>query len=254
MNVKQLFEMCDKDKLVKSYLSLLDTEECEKKQEEKEFINFYYKVMKIRPCIDNNMILLLSDYIDDQISYIDVTLYNISEIEKNFKFCKEYDSCDDIKMLTDDDIKIIQKSGYNMRGYAFALAKWEEVLGYSIDVENIMAYGLEKAAAAILYEITYFGYDQEKITDIIDEIDAADKKLYDFKNNTDFESIKCLTFKDVTEQLEIKDSRTSAEIENDNRQITFEHTCNCISAYRAIKKFYIKKFNDCSTNDNIISV
>ncbi len=255
MNVKQLLEMCSKEELTEKYLSMINIDRDEHIHEVKEFCSFLYKLMKMEPEINNNMVLLFADYIDENVRYIDVTLYNISEIQKSFKFCKEYDRCENIKSLSDNDIEKLQKYKYTLSGYAFELAKWEEVLGYNVDEENVSEYGIENAAAAILYEITYFvGYDQRKISDEISLIDAADKKLDEFKKRDNYEEVHCMTMSDITAQLEITDLRTEADIEDDNRKTNYEHICNCINAYKVIKKYYIKKFCKSEPSKSIISV
>ena len=254
MIVRQLLEMCNKDKLVKEYISMLSINSDEIEEEEHEFCEFLFKLMQIEPHINNNMVLLFSDYIDDGVNYVEVTLYKISEIKKKFRFCTEYDRYEDIIKLSDTDIVKLKTSHYNLSGYSFELTRWKDVLGYNIDEENVYEYGIEKAASVILYEITYFGYDQRKILNRINIIDSADKNLDEFKNKDDYESVHCMTMNDIIAQLEIKDIRTTIEIENDNRKTNYEHICNFINAYRVIKRYYIKNFCEYESHNKTISV
>jgi hypothetical protein len=47
--------------------------------------------------------------------------------------------------------------------HGFELVPWAETLGYLADEESIEKYGREYFAAAVLFEMTYFGFSEEAV-------------------------------------------------------------------------------------------
>ena len=51
----------------------------------------------------------------------------------------------------------------NPQVYSFEVVPWDDVLGYALDAEEFEKYDKEYYAMLILWEITWFGYDEETI-------------------------------------------------------------------------------------------
>ena len=51
----------------------------------------------------------------------------------------------------------------NKQEYSFEVVPWDDVLGYALDTEEFEKYDKEYYAMLILWEITWFGYDEETI-------------------------------------------------------------------------------------------
>ena len=47
--------------------------------------------------------------------------------------------------------------------YSFKLSEWEEILGFLVPEYLVQKFGLETLMAAILYEMTWFGFSAEDI-------------------------------------------------------------------------------------------
>ena len=58
------------------------------------------------------------------------------------------------------------------QGYAFELSPWREVLGYEVNIANAQEVGIAALCAAVLYEMTFFDFDEEAV-------EAERQKLYD---------------------------------------------------------------------------
>lgn len=60
-----------------------------------------------------------------------------------------------------DDVYMLDKS--NSEKYALLINPWADTLGYLVDNDSVSEYGEEKFAALVLWDMTWFGYDNEKI-------------------------------------------------------------------------------------------
>lgn len=69
------------------------------------------------------------------------------------KYTNEEEVCDDVYML--------DKS--NSEKYALEINPWADTLGYLVDSDSVSKYGKEKFSALVLWDMTWFGYDNEKI-------------------------------------------------------------------------------------------
>ena len=58
------------------------------------------------------------------------------------------------------------------QSYAFELSPWREVLGYEVNTTNAREVGVAALCAAVLYETTFFGFDEKAV-------DAERQKFYD---------------------------------------------------------------------------
>lgn len=47
--------------------------------------------------------------------------------------------------------------------YGLEINPWTDTLGYLVDEKSLSAYGYEAFTALVLWEITWFGFDEEKI-------------------------------------------------------------------------------------------
>ena len=47
--------------------------------------------------------------------------------------------------------------------YSVEANPWAKTIGYIVDEESLSVYGYEKFAALVLWEMTWFGYDEKTI-------------------------------------------------------------------------------------------
>ena len=47
--------------------------------------------------------------------------------------------------------------------YGLEITRWSDTLGYKVDDNSLLFYGYEKLTALVLWEITWFGYDEATI-------------------------------------------------------------------------------------------
>lgn len=76
--------------------------------------------------------------------------YEVIKIERTQTESEEYDIVHMLDKTT--DIK-----------YGLEINPWKYTLGYSVDENSLSNYGYEKYASLVLWEMTWFGYDEATI-------------------------------------------------------------------------------------------
>lgn len=61
------------------------------------------------------------------------------------------------------DYAYLIEDGDDEHEYSFEIVSWAEVLGYRIDDKELENYDREYYASLVLWEMTWFGYDEETI-------------------------------------------------------------------------------------------
>lgn len=95
-------------------------------------------------------------------------------------------------------------------GYALDFTPWAEWLGMEIDPETANNIELMQSdiVAHCLWEMTFHGYEEENIKEILDELES---RVEEFKSMTDEEKKKnCLTIEEMKERLK----KLGEDIEN----------------------------------------
>jgi hypothetical protein len=64
---------------------------------------------------------------------------------------------------TDDNVYLLDIT--DQKTYAIEASSWANILGCRVDEKSLSDYGNEKFTTLILWEITWFGYDEKTIQD-----------------------------------------------------------------------------------------
>lgn len=62
----------------------------------------------------------------------------------------------------------------NTKRYAYEYTPWSEILGFRVLCSNARDVGIANLAAAVLYEMTFFGFNEENVKAEREKLDAAD--------------------------------------------------------------------------------
>lgn len=202
MQVKQLLDLCDKKKVMNQVFELYykDTDLNRygwiekfiprfisniilKKYVYKSYGQVYDTLKSLAPIKKDNerYVLLNTIYIeDDNFIYNEMSCYNIDEIINNFKEIDEIEKIDIEKVTTVDQMKYYCNL-VDITSYGYELTPWEEILGYEIFEDDLTICNENEMIANILYEITFFGYDQKTIQNFSNslkkEIDEVEEIL-----------------------------------------------------------------------------
>lgn len=119
-----------------------------------------------------NYILLGVCHMYDDKEFLDANLYYKSELPAELAPLPEVLEMKGIDELTVDETEQAARAIQLPQCYAFELSPWREVLGYEVNIANAQEIGIAAFYAAVLYEMTFFGFDEEAV-------DAERQKLYD---------------------------------------------------------------------------
>lgn len=196
MIVKELFEKVSFEEIM-SYLFnerqiIHDIEDLEEKTEDEiveecrlmkeAYHHAYNQLIKIKPQENKSKVLIMLKETD---------LFNESY----------YDiSCFDYNELLNDNIPEI---------YAIDFIPWEEILGYQVSLANLKEYSFVQLVGEVLWELTFYGYDEEVIGEEKEELLTRKQEVDEAIKNEDFS--KFHTIKDVFTELGFVDERTEEE-------------------------------------------
>ena len=117
-------------------------------------------------------ILLGVCHMYDDKEFLDANLYYKSELPAELAPLPEVLKMKGIDDLTVDETEQAARAIQLPQCYAFELSPWREVLGYEVNIANAQEVGIAAFCAAVLYEMTFFGFGKETV-------DAERQKLYD---------------------------------------------------------------------------
>ena len=130
MHFYELIEKCDLELVVNEFLSLCDKTP-DVKSMEQAIRNVILNLREREPVISDTGILYAEKVEDEEYSAV-------SLVDK-----------------TENEV------------YGIEAECWAKTIGYIVDEESLCVYGNEKFAALVLWEMTWFGYDEDVIRDVI---------------------------------------------------------------------------------------
>lgn len=168
MLVKELFEQVNFEAIMQYLFNekqiIYDIEDLKEKTQEEiqkkcesmkeAYQHAYNEILKISPEINKNKIIILQKEKDlfSEEEYYDVSLLHLEELN--------------------DDSPVI---------YAIDFISWKQILGYEISLANLEEYSLDKLAGEILWEMTFYGYQEEVIeeekTELLNRREEVEKAM-----------------------------------------------------------------------------
>ena len=126
--------------------------------------------LKSRQPVIGNYVVLGIEYAYDE-SEIIATVFDIDEINDTFKIYPEIESASDDETDTSKIEHIIEHVKLPIP-CAYELTEWNEILGFGMDEQNAEKCGKANLLADILFEMTFFGFDENKVTKAREEVMA----------------------------------------------------------------------------------
>ena len=262
-NVKDLIVKCDRDKLCKEFLLL-----CKDIPEDKYdvfravFFDFLDRISAKEADKNDDQIVICSTAYDhwDVVSYPGSAVYSVSDIVKYFRKNEAYEKLNGVPLesLRDEDISELDekdkellnkrndydiKGGESYPGYiqgcAYEFSDWSEILGFMVPDYVYESDDGCVFAAAVIYEMTFFGYEEEKML-------SEREKLYESMEETERllkmpeeeQKKHFTTIEELFAEIGYTDDRTEAEKERDEKSLIRSNVLSSISRYREMRKVY----------------
>lgn len=246
INVKQALKQCNRDRLIETYLKYF-CEDCytaEQRERLGQRLSSYVdKVTTLRIVYNRQKWLVINtptywDEDDKIVEGIDSSLIKTSELTK--LDVKTFDiniNLDDFNVKTKEGWdKFLEVCNHSQPvTYAYELDDANKILGFLIPDCLIEKYGLEWNCAAILQEMTWFGFDVEDAKKERDDFrDGLIKSCEEIKAGT----AKTVPWEDVKKDLEDKygfvDDRTADQIEDDKRNFRYANALGLVEKYKVL--------------------
>ena len=218
MNVKELILSQPAADIAAALIDRLDVEPAKRDKGIHRITALLDSLRGMEPETTDYMLLGVYHMYDDR-EFLDANLYSKSELPAELAPLPDILAVKGIDELTVDETEQAARAIQLPQGYAFELSPWCEVLGYEVNIANAQEVGATAFCAAVLYEMTFFGFDEKAV-------DAERAKHF-------------FSAEEVFAELGIPKS-SEEERQETHRQMCREMLINSLRTYQMIEK-YMKK-------------
>ena len=263
LTVKELIKRCDKERLTAEYIKLIDLP-IEKYDRFKVYFGaFIDQLIDKEYIVSDNDIVINADCfsLDMENHYVDSSVYYIDEIKRYFVDVDFFDELDSrsIEALSDSETETLFKKYSEFldkrkkndtqeetidiyewpQSYAYEFTQWNEILGYLIPNHVIGSDEECSYAASIIYEMTFFGFDESEQIKEREKLDESIKEAKEIEKLQKEEQEKYFIPADkVFEELGYVDERTEEEKERDKMINRKSIVLSALLAYRVLRQVY----------------
>jgi len=230
-SVKDLLLECSTDEIIEAYIDMFDSE---KEQNYKTYYELV-EMLKKRPAIESDYIVLGIDYTQFGEQYSTAVLFKISEIKQEFSISEKLDSISNVNLLSDEEVAKLLSERTVPDSYAYEFEDWNEILGYKTDDENIVTFGEARLLACVLYELTYLGVNEEAVEKERRALKNAVKDVKNIIENAEDNLKDCFVSWDEIKQMFDGDEIID-DAEPSNIQCSREMLENNLKTYQMLKR------------------
>lgn len=239
MNVKELILSQPAAGIAAALVDRLDIEPVKRNEGIRRITALINSLRSMEPEATDYILLGVCHMYDDK-EFLDAHLYYKSELPAELAPLPEVLEMKGIDELTVDETEQAARAIRLPQCYAFELSPWREVLGYEVNIANAQEVGIAAFCAAVLYEMTFFGFDEEAV-------DAERQKLYDsFREAEELDKLPpeerakhFFSAEEVFAELGIHEP-SEEERQETYRQMCREMLINSLRTYQMLEK-YVKK-------------
>lgn len=239
MNVKELILSQPAADIAAALIDRLDVEPAKRDKVIRRITALIDSLRGMEPEITDYMLLGVYHMYDDR-EFLDANLYRKSELTAELAPLPDILAVKGVDELTVDEAEQTARTIQLPQGYVFELSPWCEVLGYEVNIANAREVGVDAFCAAVLYEMTFFGFDEKTV-------DAERQKLYDsFREAEALDKLPpeertkhFFSAEEVFAELGIPEP-SEEERQETRRQMCREMLFNSLRTYQMLEK-YVKK-------------
>ena len=241
MNVKELIASQPPETIAAILLSKFhdQPDDCDARERAmKRLIKFIKNLDKIEP-VDSGHLIFGIFLVDEDGEYLDPCLYCKEELAAGFQPKSELASLESIERLTDEELERLAHVRDFPESYAFEFSPWNEILGYEIDVRNACDVGAAELCAAVIWEMTFFGFDEECVEAERQKLYEAAREAEEIIKLPEEEQKKCyVSSEEIFAKFDIPE-RTEEEKQEAHRKLCREVLTNNLRTYQALKKYVV---------------
>ena len=165
MNVRDLILCQPVEDVARAFVDRLRAETEQREKAMQRMTKFVLSLRDIEPCESGHLLLGIYHF-DDDGEFLDPCLYSQKELLAEFEpelELSQLKSLAEIDSLDNDELDRLAHSKSRPESYSFILSPWNEVLGYKVNSHNVQDVGAAALCAEVLYEMTFFGFEEEKV-------------------------------------------------------------------------------------------
>ena len=236
MNIKELILSQSAADIAAALLDRLNVEPAKRDKSIRRITALIDTLRGMKPEATDYMLLGVYHMYEDK-EFLDANLYCKSELPAELAPLLDILAVKGIDELTMDETEQAARAIQLPQGYAFELSPWREVLGYEVNIANAQEVGMAAFCAAVLYEMTFFGFDEKAV-------DAERQKLYDsFREAEELDKLPpeerakhFFSAEEVFAELGIPEP-SEEERRETHRQMCREMMFNSLRTYQMLEKY-----------------
>lgn len=227
MNVKELIQSAPRFELIDDSLALMDIPPERTEAAKERFGEFLDRLDGIEPTSTGYVILGVV-YAENGRERLEANLYCDSELPGLAEIKGEL-----AKFDSDSDAERLCNVVSNTKRYAYEYKPWGEILGFRVLRSNARDVGSTKLAAAVLYEMTFFGFNEENVKAEREKLDAAIAEV-------DLSKEISISAEELFSRFGWRDERTEKEKENERLAAIREQMENLRRSWESLRR-YVKR-------------
>ena len=239
MNVKDLIVRQPAEDIAEAFLNRLGLEEERREAAMQRITEFIMAFRDIEPCETGHLLIGIYHF-DDDGEFLDPCLYAREALHAEFEPESELSQLKNLAEIDALDEKEADRLAHCKAGpesYSFMLSPWNEILGYEVEPRNVKEVGAAALCAEILYEMTFFGFDEAAI-------EAERQKLHE--SIREFEEISRLPEEEQKKLFVPAEEmfahfgipgRTEEEEEADHRRLCRKVLANKVRTHQALQRY-----------------
>ena len=245
MNVKGLIFSIPTADLADAYVAKQEIPP-EKHDRAVERMTAFLQSLKDKAPKDTNHLILGIQIVDDdeddgRREFLDACLFKKDDLVAKFDWDSPLSRVTTLEGLTDEQIEELSQTRILPDSYAYYLSPWAEILGYEVDPDNAFEVGPVPLAVAVLWEMTFFGFDEAHVDAEREELRRRAEELDEILKLPKEEQEKHLIpAEKVFADMGLPE-RTEEEKQTVHRRMTREIAENGLRKYQAMRAYLERK-------------
>ena len=261
--VQDLIKLCDRQRLFEEFAKHF----CEKPEDIKDdaaqrFYDFLDTLLAKTPVkTDDDIVICEPVYDSDCGLYYSSTVISAKDLKEDFRvldFFEELNGIDADSISDETALALLEKqdelfekgreffgdeqSGSfpgHIESFAYEYEPWDKILGYIVPPHIIGSHMQYIFTASVLYEMTFFGYDEKELDKERKELEESIEEIEQFKSlPPEQQKDQLESIEDFEREFGFNDNRTDEEKEHDLFVMRKDGIKTSLEWYREMKRVY----------------
>lgn len=236
MNIKELMAGQSSEAVAAALADRLDIAPDRREKAIGRIVTWMEGLKTIQP-VETGCLLLGIICVNKGKELLEARLYRKENVREYAAAPSQLDDLEDIQNLDEDELQRLTSAKLLPDSYGFKLSPWAEILGYEVDERNVRDVGGASLCAAVIWEMTFFGLDEQAVEAERQKLDEAFRQAEEIQKLPEAEQDKYyLTAEEVFANWGLP-PRTEEEQQAAHQQLCDEILTNCLRTRKALKKY-----------------